>query len=197
MDCGDITRGSSADCNNLPPGGTNARLILFNYDEIVDFDEDENGVITAINLETSPQAYGYEFIGFRNDMKKSEEVIKPEIGIPKFKHNTGFVVYENTQIQKNNVEKIARGRFVAVIENKGKSDYSYEVVGKGVGLEIVAGPIRNAHENGGFFVIALSTPDDQGELEPKLPQTLQVEASGVSIYESTTDYLETLIFVES
>ncbi len=189
MACGEINSGSSADCDNLPPGGTNARLTLFNYDDIEDYteSEDEEGIITEIILKDGK--YGYQFLGFRNDVKKSEEVIKPDVGITKFKHNVGFVVYENTQAQKNNVEKIARGRFVAVVENKGKGDNSYEIVGKGVGVEIVAGPIRNAHENGGFFVISLSTPDDQGELESKLPQTLQVEESGSSIYVATTDYI--------
>jgi hypothetical protein len=190
MSCGTITRGSSADCDSLPPGGTNARLILFNFDDIEGFDEDSDNNITDITLKQG--ATGYEFLGFRNDVKKSEEVVKPEVGIPKFKHNVGFVVYENTQVQKNNVENIARGRFVAIVENKGKDNNAFEVVGKGVGLEIVAGPIRNAHENGGFFVISLSTPDDQGELEPQLPQTLK--ASGST---SGTQYQANLALIDS
>lgn len=174
--CGTITRGSQADCDNIPAGGTRARLLLANYDDIIGYEEDVDNNITAIEL--APGATLHEFLGFRNDVKKSEEVIKPDVGIPKFKHNVGFVVYENTQIQKNNVEGLARGRFVAIVENKGKDANVFEVVGKGVGLEIVAGPIRNAHENGGFFVINLSTPDDQGELEGNLPQTLNVGGSG-------------------
>lgn len=187
MACGSITRGSAVEeCADIPPGGTAPRLLLANIDEVTSYTEDVNEQITAITL--APGATLYEFRGFRNDVKKSEEVIKPEIGIPKFKHNVGFVVYENTQIQKNNIENIVRGRFVAVVENKGKDANSFEVVGKGVGLEIVAGPIRNAHENGGFFVISLSTPDDQGELEGQLPQTLVV-----TDYAGTLAYLLTLL----
>jgi hypothetical protein len=193
--CGAIDMGSGADCDNLPTGGTRARLLLANYDDITSYTEDADGIISAITLDGA--AKFYEFLGFRNDVKKSEEVVKPEIGIPKFKHNCGFVIYENTQLQKNNVEKIARGRFVAIVENKGKGDNSYEVIGKGVGVEIVAGAIRNAHENGGFFVISLSTPDDQGELEPKLPQTLQVVDSGFTIYQATSTYLDTIVQAES
>lgn len=190
MACATIDRGSSADCDNLPEGGTRARLLLANYDDVIAYTEDVNLNITDIELAVG--AFLYEFLGFRNDVKKSEEVIKPDVGIAKFKHNVGFVVYENTQIQKNNVEKLTRGRFVAIVENKGKDDNVFEVVGKGVGVEIVAGPIRNAHENGGFFVISLSTPDDQGELETQLPQTLQVAGSG-SIYANTLAFLETLL----
>lgn len=190
MACGAINRGSQADCDNIPEGGTRARLILFNYDDVAGYEEDADGNITDITL--NPGAFGYEFLGFRNDIKKSEEVIKPDVGIPKFKHNLGLVVYENTQVQKNNVENIARGRFVGIVENRGKDDNAIEVIGKGVGVEIVAGPIRNAHENGGFFVLSLSTPDDQGELESKLPQTLQIEGSG-DIYENNLSFIESVL----
>jgi hypothetical protein len=190
MACGSITRGSEADCDNIPEGGTRARLLLANYDDVIDMDEDSDGNITSIEM--ADGAFMYEFLGFRNDVKKSEEVIKPEIGIPKFKHNVGFVVYENTQVQKNNVENIARGRFIAVVENKGKDANVFEVVGKGVGVAIVAGPIRNAHENGGFFVINLATPDDEGDLESRLPQTLLAAGSG-DPYENNLNYLEGLL----
>lgn len=190
MACGSITRGSQADCDNIPEGGTRARLLVANYDDILTWTEDADGNITDFTL--APGAFLYEFLGFRNDVKKSEEVIKPDVGIPKFKHNIGWVIYERTQLQKNNVENIARGRFIAFAENKGKDADVIEVVGKGVGLEIVAGPIRNAHENGGFFVLSLSTPDDQGELESRLPQTLQIAGSG-SIYENNLASLDGLL----
>lgn len=184
MSCGTIDTGSMADCDNLPIGGTRARVIVFNYDDIEGYTEDSDGVISDITLASG--ATGFEFTGFRNDMKKSEEVVKPDTGISKFKHNCGWVIYERTQIQKNNVEKLARGRFVAIIENKGKDDDAFEVIGKGVGVEVVAGAIRNAHENGGFFIMSFSTPDDQGELEPKLPQTF-----------FDTDYATTLAAIEA
>ncbi len=190
MACGSITRGSQADCDNIPEGGTRARLLVANYDDILTWTEDADGNITDFTL--APGAFLYEFLGFRNDVKKSEEVIKPDVGIPKFKHNIGWVIYERTQLQKNNVENIARGRFIAFAENKGKDADVIEVVGKVVVLEIVAGPIRNAHENGGFFVLSLSTPDDQGELESRLPQTLQIAGSG-SIYENNLAFLDGLL----
>lgn len=190
--CGAIFMGGGADCDNIPQGGTNARLILFNINDIVSYTTDGDGNITAITL--VDDATGYEFTGFRNDMKASEDVIKPDVGIAKFKHTTGLLIYENTQVQKNNVEGLARGRFVAIVEKNGKSDESLEVYGKGVGMEIVAGPIRNAEENGGFFVVSLSTPDDLGLLESKLPQTLKVAIGGAdSQYQANLAYITSLI----
>lgn len=184
--------GGGADCDNIPVGGTNAIATAFNFNDVVDYTQDADGNITSINLASG--ATGFQFSGFRNDMKASEDTIKPDVGVTKFKHTAGFVVYENTQIQKNNVEGLSRGKFVVIIERLGKSDDSFEVYGKGVGLEIVAGPIRNAYENGGFFVISLSTPDDQGLLESKLPQTLKAPI-GVSDtqYQANLAYINTLI----
>lgn len=169
MGCSTIDRGSSADCANLPAGGTNARVIVANFADITGWTEstlDER--ITGFTMTSGTMAY--EFTGFRNDVKKSEEVVNPGIGINQFKHNAGWVIYERTQAQKNNIEKLSRGKFVLFIENKGKDADAWEVIGKDVGVEIVAGPIRNAHENGGFFVLNFSTAE--GEFEGKLPQTL-------------------------
>lgn len=172
MACGEIDDGSDVineDGCELPPGGTVPRVLVANKNDIDSYVE-VDGVVTDIVMNAGK--FFYPFTGFRNDAKKSEEVIKPEIGAPQFKHNAGWVIYERTQEQKNNIEQLVRGTFVLVIENNGQDNNSFEIVGKKVGVEIVAGPIRNAHENGGFFVLSFSTPDDQGILEPKLPQTV-------------------------
>ena len=187
MGCGNITSGSTPDCDNLPSGGTRARLVLVNYDDLLEdpsaFAENGTFKITDVNLK--PGRSGYTFTGFRNDMKKTTEVINPGIGLNQFKHTCGWVIYERTQVQKNNIEKICRGKFVAFAENKGRDDDALECLGKDVGLEIVVGPIRNAHENGGFFMINMATAE--GEFESKLPQTV-----GTS-YDNGQDILDNII----
>lgn len=177
MACSSIDRGSAADCEALPSGGTRARFIVLNFEDVTGWTESTlDGKITAFTMAAGTS--GYEFTGFRNDMKKSDEVVNPGIGINQFKHNAGWVIYERTQAQKNNIEKLARGKYIIFAENKGKDADAIEVLGKDVGVEIVPGPIRNAHENGGFFVVSFSTAE--GEFESKLPQTLgQTYAAGV------------------
>lgn len=189
-ECGAIDRGSSADCDNLPVGGTEARLILFNNADIASYTEDADGNITDISL--NPGAFGHEFIGFRNDMKATQESLTPEVGPTRFKHGVGLNIYEMTQLQKNNIEKLARGNVVAIVENRGKDANAHEVFGKGVGLQIVPGVLRNAHENGGLYVIALATPDGEGLTEPKLPQTLLATGSGTA-YEANLAFIESLL----
>lgn len=182
MSCGLITIGGVAPaCDAIPPSGTRARVIVINHSELDGPPTESGGRITAIDL--IPGAVAYEFTGFRNDAKKSDEVINPGIGANQFKHAAGWVIYERTQVQKNNIEQLARGTFLVLIENKGQDADAWEVIGKEVGVEIVPGVIRNAHENGGFFILNFSTPE--GEFEPKLPQSLGTDyANANSIVEA-------------
>lgn len=176
MSCGTITMGSNIDCDNIPKGGSVARVGVLNYDDVTDITV-VDGRITAITLREG--ARGYVFRGFRNDVQKSEEVANPGIGLNQFRHLIRWVVYERTQEQKNNIEKLAKGRFIVVAENRGKDDDAFEVYGVGVGVEIVAGAIRNAFENAGVFVLPFATPE--GEFEPKLPQSLGTDYDNASM----------------
>lgn len=177
MSCGTITRGSVIEeCADLPVAGTRARLILINFDHIVRMYTNDEGKIISIVMESGK--VGYEFTGFRNDVKKSDEVIIRELSNNRFSHAVGFVVYETDQVQKTNLERLARGRFVAIVENKGKDADSLEVLGRDCGLRIVGGQIRNAHENGGAFILNLATPDNGIEYERRIPQTLGTSYEG-------------------
>lgn len=168
MGCGLITLGSQIDCDDLPQGGTRARIILINHSDIL-FINETSGLITSITLKATKVAY--EFLGFRSDVKKSEEVVKGNLK-KKFRHNAGFVIYEIDQPQKNNIKRLSRGRFIAIIETLGKSDNSIELLGKDVGLTIVGGGIRDSDNN--LFMINLSTPGG-ADLEKKLPQSVGVD----------------------
>lgn len=170
MSCGTIMSGSEPDCDNLPQEGTRARLIMINYKDVTRIYTSDTGVIISVGMRSG--AVGYEFLGFRSDVKKSDEVVKREQSKQRFKHNVSFVVYERDQLQKTNVVNIVKGRFIAIVENKGKDENSIELLGLECGLQIVGGQIQNAHEGGGFFTINLSTPDNGVEFERKLPQNV-------------------------
>lgn len=168
MACDNITTGDNVDCDNIPSGGTKALAVVLNYDDVLGYTTDVNGKVLTITKAAGKQAFA--FVGFRNDVKKSEEVVTPEIGLNNFKHNAGWVIYSRTQVQKNNIERLSRGRFIVILENKGQDPDAIEILGLDSGVQIVAGPIRNAYENGGFFVVNFSTLE--GDTESKLPQTL-------------------------
>lgn len=182
MSCGRINTGSEPDCNEIPDAGTRARLVLMNYMDVERVITSDDGVVISIEMKDGKQ--GYEFLGFRNDVKKSDDVVKGKLK-SNFRHNLSFVIYERDQIQKNNIKRITRGRFMAIIENKGKQADSIELLGKNVGLQIIGGLIRDAYSNGGMFVIELSTPQNNAEFEKKLPQTVGTSyENGLAIIES-------------
>lgn len=169
MSCGTITTGSSPNCLTPLKSGTEPRLYLFNYDDVLDGTVGSTpNLFTALVL--SSNTVGFVFEGFKQDVKPTQEVIAPGNGANQLKHNLGFVVYDITQLQKNNLQKVVKGRFVAVVENKGKNSESFEVYGFAAGMEIVPGVAKDSYANGGGYIIQLATPEN--EFEPKLPQTI-------------------------
>lgn len=177
MSCGLITIGSTPDCDNIPVAGLSTRLILINYDDISAIYESDIGVV-SIGMKDGK--VGYEFFGFRNDVKKIEEVAQNASSKNRFKHALSFVIYEATQTQKLNIERLSRGRFVAIAEKKGKEADSFEMLGKECGLEMATGQIRTSDQ--AVFTINLSTPDNQVEFEPRLPQTVgETYSEGIDI----------------
>lgn len=184
MSCGNITIGSSPDCDNLPSEGTVAHIILINYNDIRFIYQTSAGVITAIILQAGKKAY--KFTGLRNDVKKSEQVLKTP-GRNRLGHLASFIIYDVSQVQKNNVRNLVKGRFVAIVESRGENDGSIEVLGVNSGLSVVPGGIRDA-SNFNVFTISLATPD--AEKEKKLPQQLG------DTYEEGIDIINGLIFAD-
>jgi hypothetical protein len=165
MSCGLITIGSEPECDSIPVGGLSTRLVLINYSDVQAIYESEIGIV-SIGLKFGKVAY--EFFGFRNDVKKVEEVVGDINN--RFRHAVSFVVYDVSQEQKRNIERLSRGRFIAIVENKGKTANAFELLGRECGLKMPPGQIRTS-ENG-VFQINLATPDNSVELEPRLPQTV-------------------------
>lgn len=182
MSCGKITRGAAPICpdDGAPlKNGTMPRMLLINYDDLVSVTESTTtpNLLTAMTLATN--TVGYIFEGVKQDVKPTQEFL--EMG--NSKHMVNFLVPDITQLQKNNLQRMARdGRLVAVVENKGKNSDSFEVYGLGSGMSVVPGLARDPLANGGAYIISLATPE--GEDEPLLPQTL-----------FSTDYATTLALV--
>ena len=182
MSCGTITTGSRPDCDNPLKAGTQPRLFLLNYDDLLTTTAGTTpNLMTALTFATNTVSYLFE--GYKQDVKPTQEVVNPGNGQNQFKHNLNFLIYEITQVQKNNIQRLAKGTFITIVENKGKNADAFEVYGLNSGLELVPGVARDPLANGGGYIISLATPD--GEFEPLLPQTL-----------FSTDYATTKALVE-
>lgn len=181
MGCGDISIGSAFDCANPLQGGTIPRVVLFNKADIVSTTAGTTpGLITAITLASGKSGYAFE--GFRNSNTPTVEKKSATSGQALYKHQLNFFVYENTQLAKNNIEKMGNGSFVAMIINAKPDAQSFELLGLGNGLFMADGVINNKVENNGAYNIIMASLDTLGEA--KLPQTLFV-----------TDYSTTLALV--
>jgi len=186
-DCGSITEGSSADCENLPAGGTRARAIVFNYDEVDSITKDVNGVVTDITLVAG--AYGYEFVGLGNSFQKSEDFARSATtGLGQYKHKHSIIIYSRTQAVKEQVKKFGNGRFICALFNRGEDADAIELAGENVGVQLVAGEIRNAYANDSFFVLNFATPEGEIENETQpMPSIFDTD------YTTTVAMLEALL----
>ena len=190
--CGGLDMGSDFDCDNPITAGVNQRLILIDktvYDRaLVTEDPTTAGLIDSITLTQVGDA-GYSFQGVRKSLNPSSEFI-PSSVVSGFGHIVDFICFDISQEQKNNIQKMAAGKLVAIIENAntvGNSNSVFEIYGKGVGLELQAGTLREngSNETGGGYTLSLKTSPDFGQ-EPKLPASYLV-----------TDYAGTILEIET
>lgn len=182
--CGEITIGSTYSCSNPLQGGAKPNVRLINIDDIesVTISGTTPNLITAITLKTGKQAYLFE--GFGKSVTPQQEVIKLGSGQNLYKHQVGLFIFDRTQVQKNNIQRLVLGQFVAIVEATKKDAQAFEVFGLGNGLELVPGVINQLQENNGAYTIILATPE--GSAEALLPQTFFV-----------TDYAATLAAVQA
>lgn len=183
MACGEITIGSTADCENLPAAGTKALAYVYNYNDW-EAPTEVDGKITAINLASGK--FGYKFTGLANAFLKSEDFSRSaSTGVGRYKHKHTLVVYERTQEIKDMIKALGNGRFIVVLVNRGTDADAIECAGQSVGVELQPGEIRNAYANDGFFVLNMATPE--GEIEN---ETEPMQSVWITDYETTVAMLD-------
>lgn len=168
--CALITLGATYDCTNPIVPGVNTRLILINKDDISVVTK-AAPYITAITL--TGVTTGFAFEGYRNSLNPEYSLVPAAFSIG-YDHQVKFQIFDISQEQKENLQKMALGRMVAIVENMnnaGNDDNVFEVYGLDVGLDIIElTRIARDMDTQGSFSVLLKTPDDEGK-EPKMPQT--------------------------
>ena len=174
--CGGIGMGSGYDCDNPLVAGVDQRLILINqadYNEAaITFDVTTTTLITNIVL-ASGGKQGSAFHGVRVSLQPQTAFVPQDIAVG-YDHQVDFMVFDVSQEQKDNLEKLALGKVVAVIQNMnavGNGNSVFEVFGAGVGLELLTNVRINADQaTMGAYAIGLKTSDTTGK-EPHLPNS--------------------------
>ncbi len=186
--CGGITIGSAYDCDDPIQSGVNQRLILMNLEDIdsVAYDVTLESLITDITMATGMQ--GFVFQGVRQSLTAQSAFIPQTVSVG-YDHQVDFLVFDISQLQKDNLEKMGLEKMVAVLENKnvaGNEDAFFEVFGLGAGLEMQTNVRINADvETQGAYALSLKTSDNEGK-EGKMPQNW-----------FATDYATTKVLVDA
>ncbi len=168
MGCDQISIGAGYDCQTPLQGGAKAKLILLNLDDLGTVTASGTDIITGFTLLSNKAAYLFE--GYRNSLVKSEELVIPDSSQALFRHKLEFAIFDISQAQKNNIQRMALGRFIAICENTQKGANSFEVFGLNSGLTLAPGVLRASNANNGAFKLTLQSAE--GEEEVKLPQTI-------------------------
>lgn len=169
MACGDLIQSSVLDCNNILQSGVgdSSRLVLILKDDVSSYTTDSNGVITAITLYSGKSAFSFD--GIKQSLKPKFERAAAPSGQSVYKHTVTFFYFEYSQVAKNNLARMANGRYIAIYANAKQDVNSYEVLGSDVGLEMTE-CMRAPQENGGAISLTLASPE--GEFESRPPRTI-------------------------
>lgn len=171
--CGKLTRGARYDCDNPAQGGVEKDVILVNKDDILGVTRTSiEGVEFITDLVLKNNAIGYEFQGFGTSVVPSHTLRRSATSVT-YDHIVQLQVFEVNQWQKNNLEKAALGRQVAIVKNFSNDlDRNYfEIYGLDIGLQLneLTREPSNSETGGSFTGIFRTLEDRPGE--KKMPVT--------------------------
>lgn len=170
--CGEITQDLAEDCDNKLSAGVNDRLILINFNDIDSVVR--NGanpqIIENIILASGKEAYAWQGKNLSNEPLYT--LINNRF-VKNYDHEVRQKVFLNTPDAKRELERLAEGLTVAIVENKHKGpsgNSAFEIYGLDVGLEIQE-MTRNPNdpETAGAHDALLRTPEESKE--PHMPAT--------------------------
>ena len=133
-----IDAGSLLDCDNLPVGGVNDYVLLYNYSEWRAMEEagnitrDVDGVITGITNSSGVQAFQFD-VPDSTALVLGYPVRLVDGGVDGFDHTVNFSILDTKQPQKEQMENMRFENVVAIVLKK--NGYG-EVYGDSQGLEL-------------------------------------------------------------
>ena len=143
--CGSIYNDIIDNCNDLPPDKIECNIYIINYNDIlyVQFDGEDISEIrtTATHKDIAKLfLYGgkraYRFEGKNNSVDVGSyqfELLYSDV----YAHFVDINIFSNIASVKKEIEKLAKGRYVIIIENSRHGNHHYEVYGLYSGLILI------------------------------------------------------------
>lgn len=173
--CAKISNDILLNCSAPLVAGNKDILKLINKDDIIGYTRNVANpqIIESITLSTGAKAYSFE--GKNSSIDSKSDLIKGKYS-ENYNHQVIFRVFEDSPLVKIQLEALAKGKFVAILEKNYRgslSNSSFEVRGADVGLicTVLTQDSTDA-DTTGAYVITLANQD--GFPEPHLPSTLFV-----------------------
>lgn len=165
MDCSKISANlAMASCRNAV-AGIMGEAILINFDDWKGATITKStSVITAISLGTG--VYGYKFTSHERAFEASVQLQRGTYNSA-FAHQLIMRAFDRTQNLKNDINKIANGRYVAIVLNRDSANPEtvYEVYGEENGLVATAVEFNSTDGDGVAYAITLASEDNARESE--------------------------------
>lgn len=189
MPAGDLITGLTIDPANVMQGGvgSDSRLVLILKADLASYTTSGIDQITALTLAANKSAFAFE--GIRQSQKPKWERVAAESGQSVFKHIIEFAYFDYSQMGKDNCQRIAQGRYIAISENAKLDANTIEIYGLDVGIEC-KDMKRSPQEMGGAIIISLESPEK--EYEAKAPRTLD---GGTGVYATNRALVDALLFL--
>lgn len=176
-ECAVITQNVTLDCDNPIAPGTRDRMVLINFDDWAAAVIGVNGTNAQIveSITFASGGTGYLLEGQNNSNEPKPNYVKGRYS-GAFVHELKYKVFANNATVKQELEKLAKGRVVAIVENNYRGaagESSYEIYGGDSGMIVPDGGITRdpvSTDTNGAWEVSLQSSEFARETH--LPKTL-------------------------
>jgi len=155
-------------CDSLPVGNVETKGWIINIEDL-----DKSGTtflagntLVATNLVMVGVKVAFPVTVLKNSLGGTFEGVKKEYGGMKYKHSVSINFTDYNNDNKERIDELVKSNVVIVLENKNKTDATFEIYGYYAGL-FADSVTRNTNENDGVVSLVMSSED--GNEDSKMP----------------------------
>lgn len=176
LTCAKISAGIVGAVCNGGPVGILPEVVLINFEDIESVTMAGN-VVSGITLATG--TYGYKYESAKNSFEASAALAAGTY-VNKFTHQLIFRIFTKSQDIKDQLDKMANAKLVAIVKNidKTNGNVRYEILGLESGLDMSDLQSNSADGDGIFYTGTLSSADNAQE--SSLPKSFYVTSEAAT-----------------
>lgn len=171
--CANLSENVLLDCQKRISAGANDNLFLLNYNDIAAITRDNTNPNLIESFSLVSGAFIYKFEGFNDSVEPRSALVESRYS-KLYDHEVTFKIFDNTVEIKDQIDRMAQGKMVAIIENNfagSDGETKFEIYGITGGLQLrEMERIVADEETQGAYNLVLRSSDRSKE--PNLPASL-------------------------